>query len=88
MLANPRLDECTGKPERGSAVVKAAKCNVNVRVLGIVVYDGDPFQLRDKSLFDPTHQIANVLFKIHPLAELRRDDDFEHPFIASGLPGR
>jgi hypothetical protein len=87
MLANPRLDECTGKPERSSAVVKAAKRNVNVRVLGVVVDDRHPFQLCQEAPFDPTHQIASVLFNIQPLAKFWRDDDLEHPFVASGLPG-
>jgi hypothetical protein len=84
---NPRLDEFTGKPERSSAVVKAAKRNVNVRVFGVVVDDCNPFQLCEEAPFDPSHQIASVLFKVHPLAELWRDDNFEHPFVASGLPG-
>ena len=44
MAANSRLNECTRKPKRGSAVVKAAQCNMDVRVLGIVMHHGDPLQ--------------------------------------------
>jgi hypothetical protein len=87
MAANSRLNECPGKPKRGSSIVKAAKCNMEVRVLSIVVYNGDPFQLHEEALLDPSHQVASVLFKIHPLAEFWRNDDLEHPFIARGLPG-
>jgi hypothetical protein len=86
VAANPGLDECTGKPERGSAVVNAAKHNVHVRVLGIVMNDGDPLQFCEEALLDPFHQTASVPFKIHPLAEFWRDDDLEHPFVPSGLP--
>src|SRR5579859_169040 len=87
MLPNPRLDECTGKPQRSSAVVKAAKRNVNVRVLGVAMGDCDPFQLCEEAPFNTTHQIASVLFKVHPFAEFWRNYDLEHPFVASGLPG-
>jgi hypothetical protein len=86
MPANPGLDECTGKTERGPAIIKAAKCNMNVRVLSVVVDDRHPFQLCKEAPFDATHQIASVLFKIHPLTKFWRDDDLEHPLIACGLP--
>jgi hypothetical protein len=61
---------------------------VDVRVLGVVVNNGDPFEFCEKAFFDPFHQTASVPFKIHPLAEFRRDNDLEHSLVAGRLPRR
>jgi hypothetical protein len=44
VAANSRLYEFTGKPKRGPAVVKTTKGNVDVWMLSVVMYHGDPFQ--------------------------------------------
>src|SRR6266566_5858615 len=57
-----------------------------MRVLGVVVDDGYPFELGLKISLHLNHQFPRVILKVDPVPELGRDDYFEEPRIAGFLP--
>ena len=56
---------------------------MNMRVFRVVVLRRNPFQPRAQIPLHFRHQIPDEFLKIEPVAELRRDDQFEKPTVAS-----
>ena len=80
------LDVIAFEAERFSVLANAAKCNVNVRVIGIEVRDRSPLEARIEVPGNALHQVAGQLHEVDLVSELRRHDDLPHAFIAGGLP--
>src|SRR5437867_3215096 len=86
ILSNSELDIFSGKLKRAPLLIYAPKRNMDVRILCVVMLRRNPFQRRAEIAFHFQHQIPNEFLQIEPVAELRRDDQFEKPTVASQLP--
>ena len=60
---------------------------MDVRMAGVEVRNGDPFERRAQVLLHSTEEIAREAAEIRPFAEFRRDDQLEKPLVACPLPG-
>ena len=74
------------KTERFAVVANAAQRDVNVRVIGIEVRYGNPFEVGIEIPFHALYQAACQLHQVYLVSKLRRHDEFPHPFIAGELP--
>ena len=83
---NAVLDVIAFETERFSVLANAAKCNVNVRVIGIEVRYGNPFEACIEIPCHALHQVAGQLHQVDLVSELRRHDELPHAFIAGQLP--
>src|SRR5436305_124863 len=72
--------------QSGFVVSYSAERDVYVRMLGIEMRDGQPFQFRSEVLLHSRHEIAGQPIKIESLSEFRRYDQFPKPRIALTLP--
>jgi hypothetical protein len=59
---------------------------VDVRVLGVEVGHGYPFERTAKVCFHAGHQFPGELREVCALAELGRDNELEHTRVTGGLP--
>src|SRR5579871_2472683 len=93
----PRRELLTSRPDAFTQIVAvdlkrtpvlpdAANQQMDVRVVGVVMVDRDPFELRSEVLFHSAHQLAHVIAKIQPIRVLGRDDDAPHQLVAAALP--
>jgi hypothetical protein len=60
--------------------------HVNVWMLGIVMRDRDPFEISPEILLHPPNQISRQALQVNTISELRREDEFPQPSVASRLP--
>jgi hypothetical protein len=74
------------QPERSPGSVYTTERNMDMGMLRIVVRYGRPTRRASQVTGDLSHQLACQLLEIRPLAELRRHDQFPHPFITRPLP--
>ena len=59
---------------------------MNMRVLGVVVFSRNPFEVRSQILFHLLYQFARQSRQLDPVPELRRDDQLPELLIACRLP--
>jgi len=83
---NAVLEVIAFETERFSVLANAAKCNMNVWVIGIEVRDCSPLEARIEIPRHTLHQVAGQLRQVDLVSELRRHDDLPHAFIAGRLP--
>jgi hypothetical protein len=76
----PRQAKCP------SVAVNSAECDVNVRMLSVVMDGGDPVELFAQVALHPSHQLPSVLLKVQMVSEFRRYNDFEDTLVSSTLP--
>src|SRR6516165_2119276 len=59
---------------------------MHVRMLGIEVHSGYPFQARLQVFFHTLNEFSRVVLEVQTFAELRGHNDFEEALIARSLP--
>jgi hypothetical protein len=59
---------------------------MRVRVLGIEVHGGYPFQARLQIFLHALNEFSRVILEVQTVAELRGHNDFEEALIARSLP--
>jgi hypothetical protein len=80
------LQKIAIKSERLPAAPHSPKSDMDVGVLGVGVWDGDPLQGGLKLPFQSAHEIAGKAREVQPVTELRREDNLPEPKVARGLP--
>lgn len=68
-------------------LIGAANRQVDVRVLGVEVLDGDPLQAGAEISLHLSDETLGVGLHVHALAEFRADDELEEVLVAGSLPG-
>jgi hypothetical protein len=86
--ANPVPEVFARKAKSTSVVADTANSDVEVRVIVVVVLDGDPLEPCPEVAFHRAEKSARVAPKVHPGAALRRDDELPENGIAGLLPAR
>jgi hypothetical protein len=59
---------------------------MDMRVLGIEVYGGYPFQARLQIFLHALNEFSRVVLEVQTFAKLRGNNDFEEALIARSLP--
>ncbi len=83
---NPLLHILAAQAQSLAAISHATNHHVNMRVLGVVVFSRNPFEIRSQILLHLRDQFARQPRQIDPVPKFRRDDQLPELLIARGLP--
>src|SRR5437879_11066419 len=83
---NAMLHVPTFETERSAVLANPTQSDVNVRVIGIEVRYGNPFEASIEIPCHALRQVAGQPDQVHLVSKLRRQDELPQAFIASGLP--
>src|SRR5579885_3634889 len=72
--------------KRAAVLPHAANEEMDVRVVGVVMVDCDPFEPGSEIALHPGDQLADVVAEIQALGVLGRDDEAPHQLVAASLP--
>ena len=85
LFANAAFDVIAAELQWASAC-PSSKCDVDVRMDGVEVRDGNPFQRRAQVLLHSAEKIAGESAEVGAFAEFRGDYHLEKPLVAGRLP--
>src|SRR5437773_3167483 len=80
------LHVVTFETERSSVLANPTQSDVNVRVIGIEVRYGNPFEASIEIPYHALRQVAGQPDQVHLVSKLRRQDELPQACIAGGLP--
>ncbi len=84
---NALLHILAAQAQNLAAVSHSSNHHVNMRVLGVVVFSRNPFEVRSQILLHLRDQFARQPRQVNPVPKFRRDDQLPELLIACGLPG-
>ena len=80
------FDVITVEPERLTIGSYSAQCDMHMRVLGVVMGHGYPFDVGIEIVCNATHQFARKLWQVDAVSKFGRDDKLPEQGIPRGLP--
>src|SRR5437870_8783147 len=84
--SNAMLHVVTFETERSAVLANPTQRDVNVRVIGIEVRYGNPFEASIEIPYHALRQVAGQPDQVHLVSKLRRQDELPQACIAGGLP--